>query len=149
MSEIKSLEVVPFKAQHLQCLDLLPDEFVTLEDIKPEGGGGLIENGGPAFSAFDGDKLIFCFGIARTAEGQGEAWSVCDKCVTKYLRELLCYCRSYLDRAFKEGGFVEIYAHTKTDWKKSANFDRLLGFKKVDTSIGPNGLEYYVWRRTR
>ena len=34
MSRIKDLEVVPFEAHHLQGLDLLPDEVVSLEDIK-------------------------------------------------------------------------------------------------------------------
>jgi len=140
--KIKKLKIVPFETSHLRLIDMLPDELVNLEDIIP-GGYGL------GLSAFNGDKLIFCFGIARTAKNEGEAWSVCDKCVTQYLRELLYYCRKYLKKAFTELGFVKIYAHTRVDWKKSANFDRLLGFTKVGTITYPNGFEYYEWMRTQ
>ena len=148
MDEIKKLEVVPFKKEHLSLLKVRDFELYRMEHIQqfPE-----VYEHSAGYSVFDNSKLIFCAGVIPYWKGVGEAWIVCDACVKHYIRELYFYTKLYLDRIVDRYKLHRVQSSVMVDYQPGHRFLERMGFRRegLMRQYDWQGKDYYLYARIR
>lgn len=149
---IRKLKIVPFEAEHLLQMKIRNEESEPFDgkdfyEIAKQSDREL------SFTFIDSEDsyIAFCLGVKKLWNGVGEAWSLCNEGIHKYIRELLYYSRLYIDKAFNDYGFHRLQAHVRADWIKSIMFDEKLGFVEEAflEKYGPNGEDYILFGRVK
>lgn len=148
MSEIKSLEVVPFELEHLGLIKLRAIENRRYEYMKKYRD---IYLKGPAYSVFDGDSLVFCGGVVIQWDGVGEGWLICNCDVKRYVREVYFYSDNYLERIIIDSHLHRVQATVPVHWGQGVRFLERLGFYREGLlrNYGPDKEDYYMFSRIR
>jgi RimJ/RimL family protein N-acetyltransferase len=76
-----------------------------------------------AYTAFDGDEVIACFGIAEYWPGRGLGWTYLSKNIGRRLVYVTKVCR----RIFKECGIKRIEAAVNCDFEQGHRWMKSLG----------------------
>lgn len=71
-----SLDIIPFKAEHLDCLLLQPSQKVLQPTLADPEYGAMLEKGGPAYSGRCGDEIVACMGLVPQWENRALAWGL-------------------------------------------------------------------------
>src|SRR5262245_31221646 len=81
------LEIVPFKAWHLEWLNLQQSQ-AFLSPLLTRQYGQALEAAGWCFSAFAGKNVIACAGVVWFWEGRAQVWSLMSDEMPKYRKSV-------------------------------------------------------------
>lgn len=70
------MHIVPFSPDHLKQLVLQDAQQFLSRAIVEEDYGEAVKDGGPCFTAFDGDKVLICGGLMHIWDNRSVAWSL-------------------------------------------------------------------------
>jgi hypothetical protein len=136
------LTLAPFQASHLALLGELSDSMVGMGMLHKETMyGRILEQAGPASSAFDKDELIGCGGVGMYWAGVGEAWLVLSSRISDFpvsLHRIVC---TELSRIVSEHHLHRVQTVVPYDHKRAKRWIERLGFEfeGVMPKYGPDG----------
>jgi hypothetical protein len=141
------MEIVPYKAEHLEALKLQEAQqdlsgFVTPADAK------ALEQG-DAYTAMDGDEVLVCAGVMPIWKGRGMAWAYVSQNAG---RRMLALTRA-VQRFFEVAQYDRIEAAVEENFKAGHRWARLLGFKcetpEPMAKFLPNGSAARLYARVK
>lgn len=119
------VEVVPFRASHLEALTLQPAQAAWRGRIDGEAGAAL-EASGLAWTLFGGGRVVGCGGVIDRGGGRGEAWAL----LAQDAGTAMLAATRAVRRYFETAPFRRIEAVTAVDFLPAARWTRLLGFQR-------------------
>ncbi|MBN2323805.1 MAG: hypothetical protein JXQ30_08720 [Spirochaetes bacterium] len=146
MSEIRELRIVPFELDHLNQVVFRAVEFGRYEFIENYKETFLK---GPAYSAFDGESLVFCGGVVIYWKGVGEGWLICNHTIRKYIREVCFYVGEYLKKIISEDDLHRVQATVPAQWGQGVRFLERMGFQREGLlrKYSKDAEDYYIYSR--
>jgi hypothetical protein len=124
--KLKEMTILPFQVKHYdQIIKREKDILIISQDQLL-----TLQNYGDCYSAFYGTELIFMGGVRILHKGVGEAWVLCSKCITRFVRELYYHSNRYLLYIAKKNKLVRIQAHIDAQWREACDFIENIGFKR-------------------
>jgi len=141
------IEIIPFKAEHFDQIELRPeDEYTrTLPGYRDELEV-LAEQGYSCTVLVDG-VITGMGGIKRYHNGVGEGWVVFPAEAERYKWQIVRMTREALHKY--EQGFHRVQAVARCNWNAAIHFLQILGFEIEGTlrKYGPDGSDYYMMSR--
>ena len=86
-----------------------------------------LERRGPAFSAWVGNEVIACCGIAKLWKGVGEAWTYLSPAAKQRKLELTRQCKKFIREIADGLGLWRVQSYAK-DEGNNLNWHYMLGF---------------------
>lgn len=109
------IQIVKFRAAHLQSLELQEAQAYLSADLAKPEHGVLVEQAGQGFTAMDGDKVLACAGVAEVWTGRAVAWAFISKNAGRrmvaihravagfLLASQFCRIEAWVDEGFEPG----------------------------------------------
>ena len=117
------VEVLPFRARHLEALTLQPAQAAWRGRIDGQTGAAL-EAGGCAWTLTRAGAAVGCGGVIDRGGGRGEAWAL----LAQDAGPAMLAATRAVRRYFETAPFRRIEAVTACDFQPAARWARLLGF---------------------
>jgi len=123
------MTILPFKVEHFLQLNIRDKEgFSTVQQLTDLLF--ILKQAGNCYSFFYENTLVFTGGIRIIREGVGEAWVLCSKSITRFVRELYYYSEKFLIEIVKKNKLVRIQAHVEVTREEACNFLDKMGFER-------------------
>lgn len=120
------MNIVAFKAAHLQWLELQEAQaYLSADIIKPEHAR-MIEQAGQSFTAMVGDKVLACSGTAEVWTGRAVAWALISKDAGRHMVGIHKAVAGYLSAA----KYKRIEAWVDEGFEPGMRWLELLGFTR-------------------
>lgn len=117
--------VTAFRPEHLKALQLQPSQAAfSLEIVKP-GYAEMLQEGGPAFTAKDGDNVIACAGVAEVWTGRAMAWALISEQAGRHFLGI----HRAVDGFLKQAQYRRIEATVDDGFDQAHRWMRMLGFQ--------------------
>ena len=141
------MEVVPYKAEHLERIALQEDQSFLAGFINNDLAKSL-ELDGWSFSGVDGNKVLICSGVSPMWEGRGLAWSYIDQSAGGSFLTIHRAVKDFLDRC----PLRRIEMHVDCKFSQAHRWAGMLGFNMeagVMSSFLPDGRDCSLYARVR
>jgi hypothetical protein len=150
---VKQVELIPFKAEHLQAATLREDDggLRRIGGIDWAKCLAANEADGPAWTALLGGRLLGSGGIRIFWPGVGEAWAIFPQGMEEHPREVLATARTQLWQTIRERGLWRVQATARVDFPGAANFLEHLGFSLEAqlSRFSPDGVDVFLYALVR
>jgi hypothetical protein len=118
------MNIVAFKAAHLQALELQDAQAYLSADIAKPEHARMIESAGHSFTAVVGDKVIACSGTAEVWAGRAVAWALISKDAGRHMVGIHKAVAGYLSAA----KYKRIEAWVDEGFEPGMRWLEMLGF---------------------
>lgn len=137
--------VVPFKAEHLDMIDLQDHQAGFSQQIADKSYGVSLERGSDSFTFVDDLKIIACCGIVTQWENRAVAWALMSRDAGKCMRGIVRAIDNYL----KLKRIRRVEAFTTCDFKPGVRMLQILGFRceGMAEKYTPDGHDCYLFAR--
>jgi len=119
-----------FRPDHLRAIQIDPDNpDPTVESLlgRLDARAEQYAKAGPAWTMFDGSRVVACGGVITIYPGSGEAWLLLERGFSRPL-SLTRYLCEALDLCFGHFAFHRIQATVMTDNRPAHRLIQRLGF---------------------
>ena len=120
------IQIVAFKAAHLQWLELQAAQAYLSSDISKPEHAAMIEKAGESFTAMAGDKVLACSGTVEVWSGRAVAWALISKDAGRHMLGIHKAVAGYLSAA----KYKRIEAWVDEDFEPGMRWLELLGFSR-------------------
>lgn len=144
------LDIRLFKEEHAMQIELRPEESEAKDNpLMYKQFARIHYLGGPAYSLYYQDKLLFCCGMIILRPGVGSTWIVCDKAINGFGIEVLHYSKMILDETIKKYKLHRVQTEIKSTIRLYHQFIKRLGFQEEGTmrKYGSDGSDYLLYSR--
>jgi hypothetical protein len=144
------LTVIPFKAEHLQELQLQTAQAVLQSEMTPAYAESL-EKSGPAFSGIVDGKVIASSGIVEVWEGRGTAWALFSQTAIINRRDMVALRRVMRD-FLQFSPILRIECYVDCSFTVAHHFAESLGFElecKRMRAFNPGGTDCSLYSRIK
>lgn len=123
------IDIIPFKAEHVDRLDDLEGELVYLgkdyvDQIR------MNETEGPGYSGVVNNTVVGCGGVRMFWGGVGEAWGIYPATAfLHHIKDVFRYTKLGLERIIVEYDLKRVQATARVNFPCAQNWLRHLGFK--------------------
>lgn len=138
--------IKPFKAWHLEELSLQPSQAHFSDFFDPAYGPSL-ERGGPAFSGFDGEKIVGSCGLVKHWENRATAWALLGDTSGRNFISI----HKAVDRFLDMSEFRRIECYVDAGFKQGHRWVKMLGFTPEGymKAFSPLGDDAVLYARVR
>ena len=127
------IEIKIFKPEHaFDILDRNVDEenvwlsrFGDFEDFIK-----IWEKGGPSYTLFIDNQIVFCGGVVDMRWNRGEAWTLLSSLFYKYPKACVKTIKNELGRIIREFSFERVQAIVEPEDNRAIRFIEYLGFER-------------------
>jgi hypothetical protein len=148
---MKKLKLRPFEISDAAQIFVRPEQHNEQEQADFGKWAKINKEGGPGYSAFYRDTLLFCAGVRIMWKGVGEAWAIFSKEITNFKAEAYVYTEEGLLKIMNENNLHRVQAHADEKYPLASKFLEGLGFKKecLMEKFQPNGNNSYLYALVR
>jgi RimJ/RimL family protein N-acetyltransferase len=119
------MHIVPFQPKHLELLILQPSQVAFSDYFDPKYGPSLVE-GGPCFTAMDGDEVLACSGVIKQWDNRAIAWAL----ISEYAGKHFIRIHKAVNRFLESTEFRRIEAFVDADFEQGHRWIQMLGFER-------------------
>lgn len=140
------MRIVPFEPWHLRKLTLQEAQAWMGPMLRADYGESL-KNGGPCFTALDGDDVLACSGVLRMWDNRDQAWALMSEHAGRQFVAIYRAIRRFLD--MHDARRVE--ATVDAGFEAGHRLMRLLGFERegLMRAYLPDGRDCDLYARVR
>ena len=120
------IQIVAFRAVHLQWLELQAAQAYLSADIAKPEHAAMIEEAGDSFTAIIGGRVIACAGTAEVWAGRAVAWALISKDAGRHMLGIHKAVSGYLSAA----KYRRIEAWVDEGFEPGMRWLELLGFSR-------------------
>lgn len=134
-----------FTAGDINKMEVQPQQMWGAQNVTLEAQERMSQEQ-HAYTAFDGDEVIACFGIALYWQGRGFGWTYLSKHIGSRLRYVTKVCKHIFDTC----GIRRIEASVDYEFKQGHRWMAMLGMtKECERAIAfaPNGSDCTLYAR--
>jgi hypothetical protein len=138
-------ELVPFRARHLDLMDLRAGQYVCSANSNVD----LYEDMGPCFTLFIDNKPVCAAGIVNSMPKVGECWLIASKDFEKNYVIIAKAINRFLDSM--DYFYHRLQMSVKTDFAKACRFAEFLGFQQegVMRQLDVDKNDYFLYSRIK
>jgi len=138
------MEVIPFKAEHLEGFKLQPMQSVSQQYCNKEFGQALEQLN--SWSGIVNNKIVACAGVVEQWKGRGIAWAFLSIEAGAHMNKIHRAVKRYLDMADQQ----RIEAAVDCNFNAGIRWIEMLGFKlEGKMSKYEFGKDYYLYARVK
>lgn len=136
------MHIVPFQPRHLELLILQPSQAAFSDYFDPKYGPALVD-GGPCFTAMDGDEILACSGVIKQWDNRAIAWAL----ISQHAGKQFVRIHKAVNRFLESTEFRRIEAFVDADFEQGHRWIQMLGFEREGymrefTPIGNDAVLY-------
>lgn len=141
------MDIVPFKAEHLEMIELQPHQAGFSTYIAQKQYGKSLEQGSESFTAIADGKVVGCAGLVFQWEQRALAWALLSHDAGKHMISIVRKIDKYLN--FRDVRRVE--ATAICGFKPGARLLEMLGFKYegLAEKYTPDGEDVLMYAKVR
>lgn len=135
-------KIIPFKAEHLECMDIRQHESDVLDSV---GALHELANRSDAVTVVGGGKVLCCGGVVDTNHGTGEIWLIPSIYVPSMPLSFFRGIRGWVDNHMVK--FNRLQTHCIND-ELHSRWMLFLGFNKDGVLKRYwHGVDYALWSK--
>ena len=140
------MRVESFKPYHVDLLRAQGVQGAQIAEVSLVLPGTIIRPDGPAVTAFDGDRILICGGIARITADNGVCWALLSAQAGRHMTWLHFAVKRFLTI----NPWRRLEATVEENFKDGCRWVELLGFAYEGKMLkyGPNGENHLRYSRT-
>lgn len=137
--------IVPFKAEHLELIELQPHQEGFSIQIADKKYGKSLESAGHCFTGIVDGKIVGCAGLVVQWDNRAVAWALLSKDAGKYMLSMVRKIDEYL----KLCGIRRVEATAICGFKPGARLLEMLGFEYegIARKFTPGGDDVFMYAR--
>ena len=140
------MNVIAFRPEHFQRIDLQATQRMALSYVTPEYTMAIAE-AGPALTVLSGDKVLGCGGIALMPFGVGMLWAFVDGGAGPHFVAIHRITSRFIDAVKVR----RLETAVQDGFQPGCRWVEMLGFQKegLMRSYGPDGSDFLRYARIR
>lgn len=119
------MNIVRFQSEHLKMLALQDAQEYLKPLVERADYGPALMLSGPAFSAFEGERLLGCGGVVEFGKHRAEVWALLSTDIGPHMRQITRAVNGWLSIA----PYQRVEANVATGFEAGKRWIRLLGFQ--------------------
>lgn len=141
------MRIEVFQPYHVDLLRAQGVQGAQINEVSlvPQSYGMLPQPNGPAVSAFDGDRILICGGIAKITNTNGVCWALLSEEAGKHMHSLHFAVKRFITLQ----PWRRLEASVEKNFSAGCRWVQLLGFEMEGEmrGYGPNGETHLRYAR--